>query len=113
VLFAKVEQGVDAYLDWYFTVIGEYERLAALSVGNFGALMTEQLQRYLFDESGFADGLAALGAELDAVLNDQLQALAQTLDRQVAEVSANNSCLSQTLSQTLGQTLARWSTRAC
>ena len=43
-LFGRVEQGIDAYLDWYFTVVGEYQRLAALAVGDFGALMTEQLE---------------------------------------------------------------------
>jgi len=98
-LFAEVERGVDAYLDWYFTLIGEYERLAALTVGNFGVLMTEQLQRHLFDETGFSDGLTALTAGLDAARADHLRAVAETLDQQVAEISASNSCLSQALSE--------------
>ena len=30
-IFSDVEKGVDSYLDWYFTVFGEYQRLAAVS----------------------------------------------------------------------------------
>jgi hypothetical protein len=47
--FSRAEQGVDAYLDWYFTVIGEYQRLAAVVAGDFGALMADQLNRHLFE----------------------------------------------------------------
>lgn len=77
-LLAAVEPGVDAYLDWYFTVLGEYQRLAALATGDFMELMAEQLQRHLFDDTGFAEGLQALD---DALLRDSARTLAEAAER--------------------------------
>jgi hypothetical protein len=88
-LFADVEQGVDRYLDWYFTVIGEYERLAASVVGDFGTLMSEQLERHLFGDTGFADRLAAASDAIEADSTGAMAAAAGRLgERAAAEVAA-------------------------
>jgi hypothetical protein len=63
--FTRAEQGVDAYLDWNFTVVGEYQRLAAAATGDFAALMAEQLQRNLFDDTGFETWIEETYAALD------------------------------------------------
>jgi len=57
-LFADVERAVDRYLDWYFTVIGEYERLLASVAGDFAAAMSERLEQELFGTTRFTDRLA-------------------------------------------------------
>jgi len=57
-LFADVDAGVEHYLDWYFTVIGEYQRLVAVASGDLGVMMGERLERYLFTETGFGERLA-------------------------------------------------------
>ncbi|QQO56251.1 MAG: hypothetical protein N838_25690 [Thiohalocapsa sp. PB-PSB1] len=92
-LFDKVEQGVDDYLDWYFTVIGEYQRLAALAVGDFGALMSAELEKRLFEDTGFAAELAALHMRLDAARAEHLRIAADALGHTVAQSSASVYCL--------------------
>jgi hypothetical protein len=62
-LYAGVEKGVDAYLDWYFTVLGEYQRLAALAGGRFAESMEEQLESRIFGED-FARRLDEASAAL-------------------------------------------------
>jgi len=91
-LFARIAPGVDAYLDWYFTVIGEYERLAALATGGFVALMGEQLERHLFEDTGFAGHLEAMD---DRIRRDSIRALADAtgrLDREAGARVAGNPC---------------------
>lgn len=88
-LFAEVEQGVEGYLDWYFTVIGEYERLAASVAGDFGALMSEQLERHLFGDTRFADRLEAASDAIEASSASAMAAAAGRLgERAAAEVKS-------------------------
>jgi hypothetical protein len=78
-----LEQGVDAYLDWYFTVVAEYQRLTAAAVGDFGGLLTTRIDRHLLDDTGFADGVEALNravaAGSDAVLDKAADRLGSRL----------------------------------
>ncbi|HSO79181.1 MAG TPA: hypothetical protein VLQ88_03260, partial [Chromatiaceae bacterium] len=91
-LFARIAPGVDAYLDWYFTVIGEYERLAALATGGFVDLMGQQLEQHLFVDTGFAGQLEALD---DAIRQDSARALADAggrLEQLAGARSADHPC---------------------
>ena len=91
-LFAGITPGVDAYLDWYFTVIGEYERLAALATGGFVELMGEQLDQHLFVDTGFAEELQRLDA---AISRDSARALADAgrrLDQAAGAQVAGATC---------------------
>jgi hypothetical protein len=87
VLFAKVEEGADAYLDWYFSVIGEYQRLGAAAVGDLGGLMADASERLLFEETGFDAGLQALWAEIDAATRARLADTAAAAGRQVLQAA--------------------------
>jgi len=88
-LFADVEEGVDRYLDWYFTVIGEYERLAASVAGDFGALMSEQLETHLFGDTRFAERLEAASDAIEASSASAMAAAAGRLgERAAAEVKS-------------------------
>jgi len=88
-LFGDVERGVDRYLDWYFTVIGEYERLAASVAGDFGALMSEQLERHLFGDMRFAERLEEESRAIEARSASAMAAAADRLGQRArAEVGA-------------------------
>jgi hypothetical protein len=82
-LFADVESGVDAYLDWYFTVLGEYERLAAIFTGDFAALMTSELEQHLFAQTNFANRLEAEIAQTAEAIQDAMLAAAEEVGQQV------------------------------
>ena len=75
VLFAPVEQGVDRYLDWYFSVVGEYERLGALVVGGFPQLMTSKLEEQLFGGAQFDDRLRRLSRAIGSESETRMAAL--------------------------------------
>ncbi len=81
-LFIDVERGVDHYLDWYFTVIGEYERLAAVATGDLGELMTEELESRLFTNNRFGDRLASANQAIVETSEQQMSALHQRLGHQ-------------------------------
>ncbi len=90
--FARAEQGVDAYLDWYFTVIGEYQRLAAAATGDFGALMATRLDRHLFTDSGFTAWLEDTYTALDADTAAHLADLADELGARLRSAAEDSDC---------------------
>ncbi len=53
-IFVDVEARVDDYLDWYFTVFAEYQRLAAVFATDVTTAVSEKLEEYLFTNSEFA-----------------------------------------------------------
>ena len=91
-VFARITPGVDAYLDWYFTVIGEYERLAALATGGFVELMGEQLERHLFLDTRFAEQLEGLDAAIQRKSNRTLTDAAARLDQEAGARVASAPC---------------------
>ncbi len=91
-LFARITPGIDAYLDWYFTVIGEYERLAALATGGFVELMGEQLERHLFVDTGFAGELERLDASLSRDSARTLADAGRRLDQAASAQVASATC---------------------
>ena len=46
--FAQAESRVDGYLDWYYSVFGEYERLAAMAGGKVADEISSELLKRLF-----------------------------------------------------------------
>jgi len=91
-LFGRVEQGVDAYLDWYFTVIGEYQRLAALAVGDFGALMSAELEQRLFADTSFEQALQRLQEGLESDTEERMARLTDDLGSRLQQASEDSSC---------------------
>ena len=90
--FARAEHGVDAYLDWYFTVVGEYQRLAAVAVGDMGAFMAAQLDQRLLADTGFETWLDATFATLDADADARLAGLAGSLGVRLGSAAQQNDC---------------------
>jgi hypothetical protein len=87
VLFVDIEQGVDDYLDWYFTVLGEYQRLAAVFTADVAATMREQLEKYLFADTDFDVQLGALDRALGDMTSVRFAALTPQLGQELASAS--------------------------
>jgi hypothetical protein len=90
-LYADVERGVDRYLDWYFTVIGEYQRLGALMTGRFAEQMTAELEQRIFGDE-FAAALEQASRELASESQARLAALGGELGAQVKSGIASRPC---------------------
>lgn len=73
-IIADLDPAIDAYLDWYFTLMGEYERLAALLTGDFLATMTAKFEHHLFEESGLTERLTDLEERVSARSLSRLKA---------------------------------------
>lgn len=51
--FQLMAENVDDYLDWYYSLPGEYERIAALATGKLEEWMVEKLETYLTQGNAF------------------------------------------------------------
>lgn len=78
-IFAEAELGVDRYLDWYFSVLGEYQRLGQLVQGELDQMMAAALERHLFGEGMFGERLAQLGDASAREAAQEMSAAAQRL----------------------------------
>jgi hypothetical protein len=82
-LFSDVEKGVDSYLDWYFTVFGEYQRLAAVFTEDLAAAMRDQLEEHLFATSDFDNQLVHLDREVQQDSAERFAAMAPHLNAEL------------------------------
>jgi hypothetical protein len=51
--FGQAQKGVERYLDWYYSLAAEYLRLGSVVIGDMDQMMSEKLQRFVVDETGF------------------------------------------------------------
>jgi len=63
-IFTDIRAGVDGYLDWYFTVLGEYQRLATAFAEDTAVAMRQQLEQHLFADSDFDRQLVLLNRHI-------------------------------------------------
>ncbi|MBK1654893.1 hypothetical protein [Allochromatium vinosum] len=96
-LFAPVESAVDDYLDWYFTVAGEYERLAALATGDFVQLMGEKLEAHLFEATDFHRRLGTIDTALREDSLNELANVSQAVHDDLEARIRDNPCASTTM----------------
>ena len=82
-IFSEAEPGVDRYLDWYFSVLGEYQRLGKLVQGELDQMMAAALERHLFGEGMFGERLASVG---DASLREAASEISAAATRMGATV---------------------------
>lgn len=111
-LFDDVGQGVDRYLDWYYTVLGEYQRLAAVFTADVAETMREQLSSHLFADSHFDQQLAELDDELAAMATGRFAALAPQLGDRIARADCMPDDLASLSPGTLGHDSLRASVAA-
>jgi hypothetical protein len=88
-IFLRVEQGVDGYLDWYYTVFGEYQRLAAVFAEDMTVAMAEKLEEYLFAQSDFDAQLGRLDRELEQDSAERFAAMAPRLNAELDKAACD------------------------
>ncbi len=69
--FQQMTENVDDYLDWYYSLPAEYERIVALATGALEEWMTEKLQLHLMQGNAF--GSVQQSIEEAFKMNEQLQ----------------------------------------
>jgi len=84
-IFIDIEAGVEEYLDWYFTVVGEYQRLAAVFSEDVTAAMSETLEEYLFEQSDFETRLGTLNDDVERLSAERFTNLLPSL---ITEIDA-------------------------
>jgi hypothetical protein len=83
--FDQMIANVDAYLDWYYTLPGEYARIAALLTSSLEALMARELETHLMRGDAFVRLQQSLSDTLDK--HEQLRTRYQAT---VAEILSRN-----------------------
>ena len=94
-LFPLLERNVDTYLDWYYSLTGEYLRLANVATGNIENYMKEKMNETLIDPQvnrirQDAEGVVKRFNEELAVIETKLALLTKLTDQaleRAAEVS--------------------------
>lgn len=78
-IFPDVEKGVDDYLDWYFSVKGEYQRLLTDT--------DNKLTEHLLEKTGVTENLKLGGQNIDAIISASMASAGQRLGQSaLAEV---------------------------
>ncbi|MEA3411426.1 MAG: hypothetical protein U9R74_07790 [Pseudomonadota bacterium] len=89
-LFSDVEKGVDAYLAWYFSVLGEYELLFAMFTGDVAGEMKHQIEKHLFVGANFESRLDELDQSAGSESSKQLSNVLSKMTSQTqVELSAD------------------------
>ncbi|WP_394808248.1 hypothetical protein [Nitrosomonas sp.] len=83
--FQQMADNVDAYLDWYYSLPGEYERIVALATGVLENWMAEKLQNYLMKGNVFGP----VQQSIEEVLQNNQQLRAEHLQK-VEQILAEN-----------------------
>ena len=92
-LYAPLVGGVDHYLDWYFTVIGEYERLGTVLMGeNFQDYMKQKLDEYVFAQTNFRSRFDGVEQGVLQDASNRMTAIAQDLKGQIGQWVKKDPC---------------------
>ena len=91
-LFPRMDRNIDAYLDWYYSITGEYVRLGNLAAGNIEGHLKGKLNEYLMKNVNYqkAEGLMKRFSEESGKITAQIavfEELTKQLLKDAAEVS--------------------------
>lgn len=92
-IFAGAEGRVDEYLDWYFTVTGEYSRLVAAVAGGFPELMQRRLEETVFGGVNLEGKITDLRETVLASTLESYLSVASETREGLEQAIAGNSCL--------------------
>lgn len=92
-LFTDAEGRVDSYLDWYFTVTGEYSRLLAAVAGGFPELMQRKLEEAVFGSVDLESEITSLREDVLASTVESYSAVASVTHQTLEQAIGGNSCL--------------------
>jgi hypothetical protein len=87
---------VDAYLAWYFSLFGDYSRLAAVMVGDLDQVMAQNLTRHVFgvsdSEMGFEQIIASHTSGIPSAVAQQMLSVAPELAQGVRSAVDKGGC---------------------
>jgi len=86
--FMRMSDNVDDYLDWYYSLPGEYERIVALATGALESWMAEKLQNYLMKGNVFGP----VQESIEHILQNNQQLRAEHLQK-VEQILTENRIL--------------------
>ncbi|TXI16639.1 MAG: hypothetical protein E6Q62_11095 [Nitrosomonas sp.] len=86
--FTRMADNVDDYLDWYYSLPGEYERIVALATGALESWMAEKLQNYLMKGNVFGP----VQESIEYILQNNQQLRAEHLQK-VEQILTENRIL--------------------
>lgn len=84
-LFVLSEQGIEVYLDWYYSMTGSYLRLFYALKGNLPEQLETQFHQMVFVNSGFELALEQLGKDYTLAFQTKLMA---KQEEQLAQLQA-------------------------
>ncbi len=91
-LFAEMEIAVDGYLDWYFSVVGEYTRIGAMLVANSAESMRKELEGRVFGDA-FSSRLEQESHKIAAKAQANISEVAMGLGAQAKSKVQSKPCL--------------------
>lgn len=89
-LFADAEAGVDKYLDWYFSVLGEYQRL-------LGAAVDAELQKAVLVGPRIGERLSEANERIAADTTARFTTVAAQLGSRLRQEAASKPCWTEAL----------------
>ena len=96
IVFARAEQGVEAFLDWTFSVEGQYEQLAFLAISAVGSRTLESFIAAKVDERVHAviqPGLEQLSGSMQNELTNAIESIYRRNDAFVLQLIEQANCL--------------------
>ena len=97
-LFSGAEAQIDRYLDWYFSLLGEYQRLgAAVATGDVSTRMRLELERRVFDELQIEPRLDAASRRIASASIARFEKLHSDLGATVAQQAREKPCLPEVI----------------
>ena len=107
-LFSGAEAQIEGYLDWYFSLLGEYQRLgAAVVTGDVAARMRLELERRVFGELLIEPRVNEAGRRIAGASIARFERLHSDLGAAVAEQAREKPCLPEIIDVAALRTLDR------
>jgi hypothetical protein len=79
-IFQQTSRAVPAFVDWYYSLYGEYARLLYAGFGNLPEYISRQLTELVFEPAGTAKAIEQLAHHLDAEVAEQLHGARRDLE---------------------------------
>lgn len=89
----KSEKSIDVYLDWLFSVVGEYERLSMVFTGDVAMKMSNHLVKVIFLDTGISKDINHLVRQEHKNNQTILLDMAETITMESSQFTSNNPCL--------------------
>jgi len=79
--FAQASAQIPTFLDWYYSLGGEYSRLFHAAWGDLGSFLEQRVEALIFGPAGTADAIDGLAGQLDSAAAKQLRSTALDLQQ--------------------------------